>query len=148
MTYKYRAAQPSDAIACSQIIRDWGDETSWMVPIDHLESMAQFWGDLFETDLAWVAETDERIVGFCARCDDNIAALYVAPEARNLGVGKALLDLAKADRDWITVWAYEKNEKARRFYRREGLIEISREMEIFDDGSSLMDVEHRWNRSP
>lgn len=59
---------------------------------------------------------------------------------------KALLDLAKADRDWITVWAYEKNEHARRFYRREGLVEICREMEVFDDGSRLMDVEHRWTR--
>ncbi len=146
MTYRYRQAERSDAIACCQIIRDWGDETPWMVPIDHLESMVRFWGDLFESDLAWVAEENKRIVGFCARSDDNISALYVAREARNFGVGKALLDLAKTNRDWITVWAYEKNEKARKFYLREGLVEVCREMEVFDDGSSLMDVEHRWTR--
>ena len=52
----------------------------------------------------------------------------------------------KAYRDWITVWAYEKNTRAREFYRREGLIEISREMENYDDGVSLMDIEHRWTR--
>jgi len=148
MTYKYRSAKPSDAVACSQIIRDWDDETPWITsPLNSLDLMAQFWGDLFESDLAWVAMEDARIVGFCARCDDNIAALYVAAEARNCGVGKALLDLAKADRDWITVWAFEKNEKTRQFYRREGLVEVSREIEVFDDGSSLMDVEHRWIRS-
>ena len=117
-----------------------------MVPIDDLEPMARFWGDVFVKDMAWVAEMNDRVVGFCARSDDNIGALYIAPDARNSGVGKALLDLAKMDRDWITVWAYEKNERARNFYRREGLVEISREMEVFDDGSSLMDVQHRWTR--
>ena len=146
MTYTYRSANPSDATACSQIIRDWGAETPWMVPIDDLEPMARFWGDVFVKDMAWVAEMNDRVVGFCARSDDNIGALYIAPDARNSGVGKALLDLAKMDRDWITVWAYEKNERARNFYRREGLVEISREMEVFDDGSSLMDVQHRWTR--
>ena len=148
MTYSYRPAMPSDAAACSQLIRDWDDETPWLTsPLNPPDVMAQFWGEMFEAALAWLAETDTRIVGFCARCDDNIAALYVAREARNRGVGKALLDLAKADRDWITVWAYEKNEKARQFYRREGLVEVSREIEVFSDGSRLMDVEHRWARS-
>jgi len=148
MTYKYRSANPSDAVACSQLIFDWEDETPWMTsPLNHIDLMAKFWGDLFNSNLAWVAEADTRIVGFCARCDDNIAGLYVAGEARNCGIGKALLDLAKVNRDWITVWAYEKNEKARQFYRREGLVEVSREVEVFEDGSSLMDVEHRWIRS-
>lgn len=146
MPCTYRSAEPADARACSLIIRDWGEETPWMVPIDELEPMARFWSGVFSHDLAWVAETEGRIVGFCARSDDNISGLYVARDARSSGVGKALLDLAKANRDWITVWAYEKNEDARRFYRREGLVEISREMETFDDGSCLMDVEHRWTR--
>ena len=118
-----------------------------MVRMDDLEPMARFWAGVFEHDVGWVAETEGRIVGFCARSDDNICGLYIAPEARNRGVGKALLDLAKADRDWITVWSYEKNEEARKFYRREGLVEILREMEVFDDGSSLMDVEYRWRRT-
>lgn len=148
MTCKYRSAKRSDAVACSQLIRDWDDETQWATsPLNPSDVMAEFWGDLFDSCLAWVAEADTRIVGFCARCDDNIAGLYIAREARNCGVGKALLDLAKANREWITVWAYEKNERARQFYRREGLVEVSREVEVFDDGSSLTDVEHRWIRS-
>ena len=70
-----------------------------MGPLDDLEPMAESWRDLLDTDTAWVAEMDGRVVGFCVREDDNITGLYVAGEARNLGVGKALLDLAKADRD-------------------------------------------------
>jgi len=83
-------------------------------------------------------------VGFCVRQEDNLTALYVARDFRGQGVGKSLLDLAKADRDWITVWAFEKNPRARKFYRREGCVEITREV---DQATGLIDVEHRWTRS-
>jgi ribosomal protein S18 acetylase RimI-like enzyme len=146
MTYEYRKGRPRDARACAQIIHNWDAEVPWMVPLDTLDSMTEFWRSLLGTAAAWVAENNGEVVGFCARNDDNIAGLYVDRHARNCGVGKRLLDLAKADRDWITVWAYEANTAARKFYRREGLIEISREMEVYDDGSRLMDVEHRWTR--
>jgi hypothetical protein len=52
--------------------------------------------------------------------------------------------MAKADREWMTVWAYEENPRARKFYRREGCVEISREIE---EGTGLVDIEHRWAKS-
>ena len=146
MTYHFRSAEPSDAIACAQIIQDWWAETPWMTSLDDLEPMAESWRNLFATELGWIAEKANSVCGFCVRTDDNITGLYVAQGARNSGVGKRLLDLAKADRAWITVWAYELNTQARRFYRREGLVEVSREMERYEDGVCLMDVEHRWTR--
>ena len=85
------------------------------------------------------------MVGFCVPEDDNITGHYIARAARHFGAGKRLLDLAKAERDWITVWAYEANTLARKFYRREGLMEIGRENQ---KGTNLVDVEHRWLRSP
>ncbi|MGB5560371.1 MAG: GNAT family N-acetyltransferase [Paracoccaceae bacterium] len=145
MAFVYRSAEASDAIACARIIREWGAETPWMVPLDDLEPMADSWRDLLDTETAWVAEQDGGVVGFCVREDDNITGLYVARAARNFGAGKRLLDLAKAERDWITVWAYEANTLARKFYRREGLMEIGREIQ---KGTNLVDVEHRWLRSP
>jgi GNAT superfamily N-acetyltransferase len=147
MEYHFRSATPSDAKAASEIIHAWDAEMDWMVPLDTVASMTEFWADRIEKSQGWVAEADGVVVGFCVRTDDNIDALYVVRAARGQGVGKRLLDLAKEDRDWITVWAYEANAEARRFYRREGLVEISREMETYEDGSSLMDVEHRWTRS-
>ena len=143
MTLHIRSGQQSDVAACVKIISDWVDETPWHGPlVEHQEMMAD-WSDFFETELVWVAEIDDRIVGFCSRSDDNIGSLYVAAEARSTGVGKRLLDMAKADRDWITVWAYEMNKQALKFYAREGLIEVSREIE---DETNLMNIEHRWTR--
>lgn len=147
MSVLIRTGKKSDAIACVDILRAWADETPWMAELDDLEPMQAFWMDIFETDLVWVAEIEGRIVGFCTRGvddgSDNIGALYVVAELRSSGIGKRLLDMAKQDRDWITVWAYEKNVRAINFYKREGLIEISREVE---KSSNLMNIEHRWHR--
>ena len=143
MTPHIRSGQQSDVVPCVDILRDWAEETPWMAKLDDRQPMLAFWRDLFETDLVWVAEIEGRIVGFCTRDDDNIGALYVAKEARNTGIGKRLLDMAKADRDWITVWAYEENKHALRFYAREGLVEVSREVE---EESNLVNIEHRWTK--
>ena len=146
MTYSYREANSSDAKSCVKILRDWAEQTSWMPELDDLEPMEEYWKGIFKNDPTWVAELNSKIIGFCVRNignENNIGALYVVPEARNSGIGKHLLDLAKEGCDYITVWAYELNTKARSFYHREGCIEISRE---FDTSVNLMDVEHRWKR--
>jgi GNAT superfamily N-acetyltransferase len=143
MTPHIRSGQQSDVVACVKIISDWVDETPWHGPLVEHQEMVADWSDFFESELVWVAEIEDRIVGFCTRSDDNIGALYVAIEARNTGIGKRLLNMVKVDRDWITVWVYEENKHARKFYQREGLIEVSREI---DDESNLMNVELRWTK--
>jgi len=144
MDFINRRSCGPDSIACATIIREWGNETPWMVPLDELEPMAASWRDLLNSDTAWVAESEGRVIGFCVREEDNITGLYVAPDAQSCGVGRALLDLAKINRDWITVWVYEKNVRARAFYRREELVEIGCEK---DEDSHLMYVFGRWKRS-
>lgn len=142
--FEYRPSTRSDALACAMIIRAWGAETPWMVPLDDLEPMAAFWADMLASDTAWVAVREGQVIGFCVREADNITGLYVASEVQSNGVGKALLDLSKRDRDWITVWVYEKNLRARAFYQREGLVDIGREK---DEESHLMYIESRWKKS-
>lgn len=146
MTYSYREAKSSDSKCCVKILRDWADETSWMPELDDLEPMEEYWKGVFKNEPTWVAELNNEIVGFCVRNighENNIGALYVVPESRNCNVGKHLLDMAKEGCDHITVWAYEANTKARKFYHLEGCIEVSRE---FDKNVNLIDVEHRWER--
>ncbi|MEM9629575.1 MAG: GNAT family N-acetyltransferase [Pseudomonadota bacterium] len=116
-----------------------------MGPLWDFERLVEWWsGCLHNVETSWVGEKNGEVVGFCVREDDNITGLYVSREARGYGVGKGLLDMAKEDREWITVWAYEQNPRARKFYRREGCVEISRQIE---EGTNLIDIEHRWTRS-
>lgn len=139
-----RPGHLTDVPSCVDILLDWVSEISWADEQSPRAEILELWEGYFTHDLSWVAQDKGRILGFCSRGGDNINALYVAGAARGQGLGKRLLDAAKAERDWITVWAYDKNPRARAFYRREGLIEISREVE---EGSGLIDVEHRWARA-
>ena len=143
MSHSFRTATPSDGLACARIIRAWGAEMSWMAPLDDLAPMSAFWAEMIEEYPAWMAERDGIVVGFCLRDDDNIGGLYVAREHRRPGLGKRLLEFAREGCERIVVWAYEANAGARRFYRREELVEGCWERE---ESSQLMNVEHHWTR--
>lgn len=143
VTNALRPALAADVAGCVTLLRDWIDETPWMPPLWERAAMEAFWSEVFADDTAWVAERGGQLVGFCFRDEDNLGALYVAAAMRGGGVGKRLLDQAKAGCEELTVWAFEANVQARRFYRREGLVEVSREL---DEELGLVDVEHRWRR--
>jgi putative acetyltransferase len=71
---------------------------------------------------AHVAVLRSRIVGFVTFRENEIPALFVAPAFQGQGIGKQLLDFAKAKHAgglWLTTLA--PNTDARRFYEREGL---------------------------
>ena len=74
----------------------------------------------------WVAEVDERPVGFAALGsrdgEDYLQHIYVAPEHQGCGLGTQLLDRAKERRpSGFRLWVFQKNDGARRFYERHGL---------------------------
>ena len=72
----------------------------------------------------WVAERDE-VVGFAVLAPAFLDALYVGPDHQGLGIGTALLDLAKARRpDGFALWVFASNGPARGFYHRHGLVEL------------------------
>ena len=54
----------------------------------------------------------------------EVTSLFVARTGQ--GLGKALLDRAKAGRDRLQLWTFVANDGARRFYRREGFRELGR----------------------
>lgn len=95
-----------------------------MTALGDLASMAAFCAVVPDEDDSRLAEENGRIFDFCTHDDDNIGALHIARAARSRGIGKRLLDLAKAERDWITVWAFERKTRARAFYARQGLVEV------------------------
>jgi GNAT superfamily N-acetyltransferase len=69
----------------------------------------------------WVAETDGAVVGFAGLDPGMLAHLYVDPGAQNRGVGAELLAEAKLlQPQGLELWAFQKNEGARRFYERHG----------------------------
>jgi len=102
-------------------------------------------GAMIERGWVTVAEAAEGVAGFLA-CDGlEICALYVAAEARNAGVGQRLLDAAMQGRDRLRLMVLEQNAGARRFYRRNGFVEVARSDGAEND-DGLPDITMEWRR--
>ena len=76
----------------------------------------------------WVATLpDGRIVGYALLAPAWLDHLFVEPDLRGSGIGTVLLDLVKSLRpDGFSLWVFESNAGARRFYARHGLVELER----------------------
>ncbi len=96
-------------------------------PSVHSDAEVRAWvagWDLSTYDV-WVAESPDGVVGY-ARCTATwLDDLYVHPAAQGRGIGRALLDLVKAERpDGFGLWVFETNRLARDFYGRHGFVEL------------------------
>ncbi|WP_417615699.1 N-acetyltransferase [Oceanisphaera sp.] len=68
----------------------------------------------------WVCERQGEVQGFVALVEDYIAALFVRPDCQQSGIGRALLDTAKQQRNKLTLKVYCKNDIAVNFYCDQG----------------------------
>ncbi|WP_432449517.1 GNAT family N-acetyltransferase [Aliiroseovarius marinus] len=139
-------AMPADAPAIANILSGWNAATPWMPRVHSRQSEKGFAALLVARGWTTVARSGGRVTGFLSRDEAEIHALYVAPHARGSGVGKALLDRAKATQMRLSLFTFARNEPAQRFYLREGFTEAYR-----TDGSGndegLPDIRYDWRRA-
>ncbi|WP_300547155.1 GNAT family N-acetyltransferase [Roseovarius sp.] len=93
----------------------------------------------------WVRVFRDRrgVAGFIVRDGRRIHALYVDPDRRNMGVGRALLDEAKAETDALDLWVLEANAEAQAFYAANGFTECGRSPGYGND-ENLPDILMVW----
>ncbi|WP_338166733.1 GNAT family N-acetyltransferase [Vibrio sp. 10N] len=68
----------------------------------------------------YVYELAGRVVGFYALVDNELAALFVEPQAQGSGIGMRLLMDARKKRDTLSFSVYKHNCRAIGFYHRCG----------------------------
>lgn len=141
-----RPARAFDAAACAAIVNDWIDATPWMPRIHDAPTIAWFYREhVFRQQRVTVAERGGEVAGFLAldlgrAC---VTSLYLHPAARGEGIGARLLGDAKAQAARLSLWAFQANTGALRFYRREGFREGRR-----SDGENeerMPDIEFLWD---
>lgn len=92
----------------------------------------------------WVAERDGEVVGYLILDPAWLDSLYVRPDLTGQGIGSVLLDLAKSLRPrGFSLWVFETNEGAQRFYARHGLVTVRR-TDGSDNEEKAPDVEMAW----
>ncbi len=121
-------AVAADAAPLADIIGDWVRGTGWMPVLHSRADDRAFVARLIAGNCVLVARDEAGGVplGFIAVRLCDIAALHVAEGHRGRGVGKALLDAAKAEEPRLLLWTFQANSGAIAFYLREGFVEIER----------------------
>lgn len=100
----------------------WEDQFPW---VKHQIAQAQ----------VFVAEEAGKIEGFIGLDGDEIEGLFVRAEARGRGVGSSLLNNTKNYHRHLSLYAYQKNQPAVRFYQAQGF-KIAKAGEDPDTGES------------
>jgi GNAT superfamily N-acetyltransferase len=138
-----RRATSRDAEAVARLF-DRALSAMTYLPVVHTfdENLAWF-GARISEDEAWVWE-DGEVRGYMLLGADELLHLYLDVGYTGNGIGTQLLELAKRRRpEGFTLWTFQQNEGARRFYERHGLRAIA-----FGDGSGneerVPDVRYEW----
>ena len=117
-----RRLQKTDIDAVAQIWLTSNREAHDFVPAEYWESNFTPVKEMLLQAEVYVCEDEEsnEIRGFIGLEDEYMAGDFVRKEARSKGTGKALLDYVKEIKKKLTLHVYVKNERAVRFYQREG----------------------------
>lgn len=136
-----RRAGPEDAATCARIVHGWVTETGWMPELHSVEALTAMIGEAMPDREIWLAGDPAEGYLSLDPATATVGALYTARPGK--GLGKALLDVAKAGRDHLQLWTHEPNAAAHRFYRREGF-GMAGETRDGDDG--LVELRMEWRR--
>ena len=89
-------------------------------------------------------EGSGKVIGVLAFTPDKISQLYVHVDHQNIGIGSALLEIAKKkSAGCLRLFTFERNRQARRFYESRGFKLVARG---FEERMQLEDVEYEWCR--
>ncbi|WP_330961248.1 N-acetyltransferase [Photobacterium sp. 53610] len=67
-----------------------------------------------------VYEDHGAVKGFYALYENQLAAIFVTPEAQGQGIGKALLNHAKMQHKMLSLNVYQRNQASYQFYLSQG----------------------------
>ncbi len=145
MIVTLRPARSTDAGSTGEILHGFAREHDWMPELHSRAETIAFCGHMIDQGWVTVAESDADVVGFMARNGDEIHALYLTQAARGQGIGRRLLDHAKAARSKLSLFTFQDNVRAHKFYEANGFTEAARSDGAEND-ENLPDIRYVWRR--
>ncbi len=109
------------------------DENYWKENYDEVRQM-------IPKSTIYVYEED-TIKGFVGLSENYIAGIFVEANSQSKGIGKVLLDYVKERNKEVFLYVYKKNERAVRFYLREG---FTIENKQIDKNTNEIELLMKW----
>jgi ribosomal protein S18 acetylase RimI-like enzyme len=101
---------------------------------------------ILQDDNVWVADVNDRPVGFMAIKNDFIDHLYIHPDFQRLGIGARFLDFAKVSSpNHLWLYTLQLNAGARAFYEKHGF--TAEKFGTSPAPENEPDVEYHWRKS-
>ena len=97
----------------------------WMKVLHTPEEDRWFFRErVFKTCRLWGYFEDGELAGFIAFREGWIDHLYVLPTSQHRGIGTVLLRVAQSEMRSLSLWTFQRNATARRFYEKHGFVLI------------------------
>ena len=110
-----------------------------------------YWQDHFDEVMeilpnasVYVFEENGSIEGFIGLMNNYIAGIFISKDNQSRGIGRQLLHHVKENHNELSLKVYEKNQRAVKFYLREGFL-VAEKQEDRENGE--VEYEMVWNRT-
>ncbi|WP_347900706.1 GNAT family N-acetyltransferase [Pseudomonas purpurea] len=103
-------------LKASLVAHDFIDASFWHSQVENMRSL------YIPASETYVIEQESTVVGFCSLYENQLAALFIAPEFQAKGFGKQLLAHAKTLRTELTLGVYKNNTASCEFYLSQGFV--------------------------
>lgn len=127
-----RESNPNDL---EQMLAIWLDASCLahsFIPSSFWESKQEDMRNLYlpsTTNWVYVDEKSGKVKGFISISGNYIPALFVDPAVQGKGIGCALLEQVKKCSSRLILNVYAENERAIRFYQKQGFILVGEDIE-------------------
>lgn len=120
--YIIRAFRPNDLDTVMELWLQSNLQAHGFIPKEYWEANFAAVKEMLPAADLFVYEQNGVVVAFAGLQQNYLAGIFVAPHLRSQGIGKQLLDFCKERHESLTLCVFEKNQKAYRFYVREGFL--------------------------
>ncbi len=126
MIRRYRLAD------CEAVLAVWARASAVAHPFLSPEFLAQERRDICDLYLpnaeTWVWAEDETVAGFVSLVGNEVGGLFVDPAFHRRGIGRALIEQARAVCGALDVEVFEQNGQGRAFYAAMGFAGVARSL--------------------
>jgi putative acetyltransferase len=102
---------------------NFDDRLPWLAGLHTPEEDQAFFSTIvFDRCEVWGAFQSDILTGFIAFTASEVEHLFVLPTCQDQGIGSKLLAHAQSRRSALSLWTFQRNSAARRFYERRGFV--------------------------